>query len=341
MRTFIVRADAGGKVGFGHVVRSLSLARFIRTHHGIVSVFYSNPYPGLAGICRQNGFECIFNNALSEKEFLFRIADDAPGSVLFIDHLFPYDGEVVQKLRDRLKIVMFHNECEGMYECEYAVFPSAHLSEEVVLDPRWSGARAKLLYGPEYVIINESVVASVNQRTDAELHPYVAITTGASDPEGILTRTLGWINESEIDVPVRALCGFDYCHRSELESMRPKLKPSIVISEFDHKDLFSARLAISAFGVTTYELIYANIPVITIGGSQKSAVGGEILEARYGCSHHLGLFREATKDQLVSAIRLLWNSREAMASMRRNQRGLIDGKGLERLGEIISCCCSD
>lgn len=338
MRRFVIRADAGEKVGFGHILRSLSLAKFLRTHYGIVAVFYSNPYKKLESTYRQNGFEYILNSGLSEIEFLNKIGDDAPGSIVFIDRLFPYGRDTIQNLRDRLKIIMFQNECEGMYECDYAVFPSAHLSDQMILSPQWSRARAKFLYGPDYVIINESVIAFLNQQRGAKPRPYIAITTGASDPEGILVRTLEWINESEIDVPVKALYGFDFCHRSELEFMFPKLKPSIEVREFNYDDLFSARLAISAFGVTTYELVYANIPVITIGHVQKNALGSEILQKRYGCNYHLGLFREVTREQLISAIQVLWNHEEKLAVIKRNQQGLIDGKGLERLGQIISCC---
>ena len=338
MHRFIIRVDAGEKIGFGHVIRSLSLARFLRTHYGIAAVFYSNPYTKLESIYRQNGFEYIFNNGLSEIEFLHKIGDDAPGSIVFIDRLFPYGRDAIRNLRDRLKIIMFQNECEGMYECDYAIFPSAHLSDEMILNPQWSRAQVKFLYGPDYVIINESVLAFLNQQRGAKPHPYIAITTGASDPEGILIRTLEWINESEIEVPIKALYGFDFCHRSELESMLPKLKPSIEVREFNYDDLFSSRLAISAFGVTTYELVYANIPVITLGHIQKNAHGSEILQKRYGCNYHLGLFREVTREQLVSAIQLLWNNEEKTAAIKRNQQGLIDGKGLERLGRIISCC---
>jgi hypothetical protein len=83
-------------------------------------------------------------------------------------------------------------------------------------------------------------------------------------------------------------------------------------------------------------LVYANIPVITVGHIERNDLAGEWLQRRYACSHHLGLFRNVTADQLISAIQLIWNDEAKLAEMRSMQRGLIDGRGLDRIGAIIS-----
>lgn len=331
-----IRADAGEKNGFGHVVRSLALARHLREQCKIDSIFYSNPYQKLEAIYKRNGFEYVFNEGFSETEFLQRIAQGSLGSVLFIDKLFPYSRATISSLRDDLKIIMFHNECAGMYECDCVVFPAAHLSDRVIIDPRWSESQAHLFYGPDYVIINDAVISMLNKKPNIKVSPYIAITTGASDPKGILIRVLEWINKSTLEMPVKALYGFDFCHKPELDALLPKLRSNIEVKKFNYDDLFSARLAVSAFGVTTYELIYANIPVITIGHIRKNAIGSRILQERYECNYHLGLFEEVTETQLVSTIRELWNGEKKLAAIKKNQAGLIDEKGLYRLGQIIS-----
>lgn len=333
-----IRADAGGKTGFGHIVRSLALARYLRDQYRIETIFYSNPYGKLGVIYKQNGFEYVFNQGFSEVDFLRRIAQDPSSLVLFIDKLFPYGRNAIGSLRDDLKIVMFHNECAGMYECDCVVFPSAHLSNEVILDPRWSESRAQLFYGPDYVIINESVISIMDQEPNGKADPYIAVTTGASDPKGMMLRIIEWVNKSELEMPVKALYGFDFCHKPDLDVLSPELRSNIEIKKFNYSDLFSARLAIAAFGVTTYELIYANVPVITIGHIRKNAIGSKALQERYGCNYHLGLFEEVTETRLISAIWTLWNEDEKLTTIKRNQKGLIDGKGLDRLGQIISSC---
>jgi len=322
VRKFVIRVDAGERVGFGHAMRSLELAKLLRNRHGIDATFYSNPYEKLEAMYRRVGFGYILNNDLSEIEFLHTIPS---GSVIFIDAWFPYSKEDICGLNSNHKIIMFHNECEGTHGCDYAIFPSAHLSDNIIGDSRWG--KTKFLYGPEYVIISEQVSSWQGK---AGFH--IAITTGASDPNGLMINILNWISESNIETPIRALYGFDFQYMAELESMLPGLKSNIEVKEFNYDDLLSSRLVVTAFGVTAYELIYANIPIITIGHNRKNTIGSEVLQNRHGCNYHL---REFSREKLLFTIQFLWNDNEKMAAMKRNQVGLIDGKGLGRLGHII------
>ena len=340
MRKLLIRADAGGNLGFGHVSRCLSLAESVRAHYGIWIVFYSNPYAKLEEIYRKHGFEYVSNEDLSEAELLRKMGNDAPGSTILIDVQFPYGRDDIRSLGTGVKTVMLGNLCDGMRECDYVIFPSAHLGDQEILDLRKYDNRSKFLHGLDYVIINQSIMTFLDRREDSIPRPHIAITTGASDPEGILIRVLRWMNESDLDIPVKALYGFDFCHKAELASMLPKLRPNIEVKRFNYDDLFSSRLALSAFGVVTYELIYAGIPVITVGHATPNDLGGKALQGRYRCNHHLGLFREVSREQLVSCVRDLWGQEEGLAVMRRNQAGLIDGGGLERIGRIIYSCCS-
>jgi len=341
MRRLIIRADAGESVGFGHVVRSLSLAEFLRENYGIRITFYSNPYTKLKKMCGQHGFECVFNDGLSEAEFLRKIGSDDPESVVLIDNRFPYSSDDIHGLGSAVRTIMLGNACDGMHECDYTIFPSGHLDGHAVLEMEQSRGRARLLYGLDYVIIGRSVIDSRNRRRDVGSLAYVAIVAGASDPVGILTQTLRLVNESDLDIPVKALYGFDFCHRAELESLLPELRPGIEAKAFNYDDLFSSRLALSAFGITTYELIYAGIPVVTVGHIRANDLGGRVLQRRYGCNHHLGLFQEVGGEQLISCIQDLWDREDGLAAMRQKQAGLIDGRGLERIGQIVYSCCSD
>ena len=341
MRDLVIRVDAGGRTGFGHAMRSLSLAEFLREHFGIATTFYSNPYAKLEGMFGQHGFGYVLNDGLSEIDFLRKARDDAPGSTILIDRLFPYSGNDIKGLGGDTKTIMLGNECEGMHECDYAVFPSAHLSAQAILELQQSVGHARFFFGPDYVILNQSAIAFLDRREDATQHSHIAVTTGASDPEGVLIWALQRMNDGGLDIPVKALYGFDFCHKAELMSMRQGLRSNIEVRKFNYGDLFSSRLALSAFGTVTYELIYAGIPVITVGHATPNDLGGEALQGRYGCNRHLGLFREVNRERLVSCIRDLWNWEEGLAAMRQKQAGLIDGRGLERMGRIVYSCCSD
>lgn len=341
MKKLIFRVDAGNEVGFGHAMRCLSLAKRLMFSYGVNVLFYSTPNDNLERLYKEQGIQYVFNSGLDEIGFLEKIRDENPKSVVFIDKLYAYTTETIRNLKHDLKIIMFHNECEGMFEGDFAIFPSAHLNDEIIADHRWKNSSAKFLYGPKYIIINDECIKLVKQSIQPSIQPHFAISTGASDPEGILIKVIEWINESDFNAEVKALYGFDFYHRDALHTLIPKLKPTIEIKEFNYADLLSADLAVSAVGVTTYELIFAHIPVITIGHIEKNSIAGEILQRRYGCNFHLGIFKDVKREQFISAIRYLWNSEKSLLEIRKKQKNLIDGAGIRRVAEIIYNCCSN
>jgi len=340
MKKIVLRVDAGQHYGFGHAIRSISLARHLRDSFGIQPVFFSRYHDKLEKLYQENKFNYIFSNVSSEEEILNAIKESYSGDVLFIDKLYPFSRRSIRNLRDRLKIIMFHNECDGMYESDYAIFPSAHLSPELVENSQWMYANAKLLHGPDYILINDKVIQFLSQAVPTDPAPSIAITTGANDPKGILIQLLKWLNESDVNFKVNALVGFDFSGWNELKEMMPALKQTIRVNKYNLKDLFSSTIVISTFGVTTYELIYAGIPVATIGHIKKNAMGGEILQKRYGCNYHLGLFKELSKSQFISMIEDLWKNKKLLSEIKKNQNNMIDGKGIQRIGHIVSDLCT-
>lgn len=320
------------------MIRCLSLARQLKDVHQIETCFYSRPYHQLEALYQENDVNYEFEGRLSEVDFLSRIARASENGLLFLDQLFPYPIDTIRRLKEHLKIIMFHNECEGMFYCNYAVFPSAHLRSEIINDPRWGSSPASLLYGPEYVIINQVVQETLRGVTSKAAKPFISITTGASDPNGVLLQLLKWINVSEIDIPVKALIGRDFLHEKKLKGIAPEINNNIELKRFNYGDLLTSRLAISTFGVTTYELIYANIPVISLGHARKNAQGSKILADRYGCVVDLGYREEIKAEDFLDTVRGLWNSPGRLSKLKASQEGLIDGRGLDRLGKLISNC---
>lgn len=341
MKTLVFRVDAGNEIGFGHAVRCISLAKHLIFTYGIKVVFYSSPNDNLEKLYRQQGVRHIFYGGLNENQFLEKIREENPDSVLFIDKLYAYTAETIRGLKSDLKIIMFHNECDGMFESDFAIFPSAHLDDEIIQDRRWKDSPVKFLYGPNYIVINEQYVKLVRENTGVNTQPYLAITTGASDPQGLLITIIKWINQSDLDISVKALYGFDFYQKDILDGLLPKLKQTIKVVKFNYKDLLSSYLVVSAVGVTTYELIFANIPVITIGHIKKNADAGEILQRRYGCNYHLGMLEDTSRDKFISDIKCLWNDKEALCKIREKQEDLIDGEGINRVAKVIYACCAN
>ena len=341
MRKFLARVDAGQQFGFGHALRCLSLARWLRSRYGICTTFCSNPYDKFEQVMKEDGFDFILNQGPSECDFLHQVAQQNPDSVLLVDKLYSYDGGTIRALRDKLRIVMLHNECDGMFESDFAIFPSAHLSDAVINDPRWDESPAEFRHGPEWVLIGQQTVDFVSDRKQEKdaPPPFIVLTTGASDPQGVLVQLLRWVAEAGLDAPIKALFGFDFAHHGALSKLATEQAHSFEIKAFNHKDLLSSRLAVCTFGVTAYELIYANVPVLTVGHIPKNAQGSKRLQQRYGCNIDLGLVSALTGRRFSETLTHYWNSVDELEIIRRKQAAMIDGGAVSRIGNIIHDLC--
>lgn len=335
MADFLVRVNGGGKTGFGHVNRMLSLARYLFLQHKVDTFFLIDPYPGLREMFTRHGFRCVENEGLVEEAFLERALTVHSPVVLLIDRLFPYESSFIRSLRERVKVILFQNECPGMFEADWSIFPAAHLDDSLINDPRWEKGTATFLHGPDYVVINEEVRLLPGLAEIAASSGHLAIATGASDPEGVLLRLAQWL-DSEGDIPVRALIGFDFCRRDELEALRGRLGPTVQLVPFNVHDLVTAQVAIAAFGVTVYELLYAGVPLLTLGHAERNAKASRTLQDRYRCNVDMGLFADLQREDFLRAVRLMWEDADGRRAMRERQLRLLDGKGLERVAAIVA-----
>jgi spore coat polysaccharide biosynthesis predicted glycosyltransferase SpsG len=94
-------------------------------------------------------------------------------------------------------------------------------------------------------------------------------------------------------------------------------------------------MAISTFGISTYELMYLGIPVISVSHAQINAEGSYMLAKRYNAHIDLGLIDSLSKESLEHAI-LQLTSKPALREYYSNiGKKLVDGKGVERVASII------
>lgn len=339
MKKLLVRLDAGDANGYGHAMRCISLARKLKKNYGIETSFCHREQRKLHDLVSRNGFQQWIIGEVEEEDALRSIAERFSGNVLLIDKLHPYGADIVRTIRRSLSVVMLHNECDGMYESDYAIFPSAHTNDKIVNNPKWKCARAELLHGPDYILINDEVVSYAPSHGEGAKRPRLVITTGANDPKNMLTTLVEWIDKSDIRFEVVGLVGFDHIFKDELQQIGPSLRNNISLRPFNLQDLFSARLVIAAFGVTVYECIYANVPLLTVGHIPKNAEGSATLQKRYGCNHDLGLFEQMKRDTFIPVLDRIWRDEVCISQMKKAQEKMIDGRGSDRIADVLFRLC--
>jgi spore coat polysaccharide biosynthesis predicted glycosyltransferase SpsG len=93
-------------------------------------------------------------------------------------------------------------------------------------------------------------------------------------------------------------------------------------------------LAISAGGMTSYELAYMGVPAILLPATAFQAPVSAGL-ARHGAAINLGLADEFPLEGFLEAVRVLDASAEKRQEMIRIGQALFDGRGAERVGEAM------
>jgi spore coat polysaccharide biosynthesis predicted glycosyltransferase SpsG len=334
-KELLIRFDANNQIGIGHAVRCIEIAKYIKENSKLkVIVCTSRNNLMLQELSDAKVTDNIlFDNHTTEEEFIEFISSVYPNSILMIDKLYNYSRNFIKGISTKVKVIMFHNDCEGMLDSHTVIFPIAHLSTE--LKKKIINVNPLNFYeGFEYVVINEYVKKYPSHQILN--NPYMVVTTGGSDPKNMIFTITQWLEKCDIDVNVVILCGAYYKKKESLvhyiQNMSSKVK--ISVKPFNYGCLFEAELAISAFGVTPYELIFRHIPVITFGHTVKAAKGSDALEKKTGANISLGMFDKINQKDFCQCVEKAWEERNLKNDYIRKKE-YIDGNGIERIANII------
>lgn len=335
----LIRLDADRKIGMGHFTRSLSIANQIRKIKGneIDIIFLTSEDEFTKKELTNLHFTYFLKKENeSEETFLYKAVTELNAKVLFIDKSYPYQSKLIKEIKKILTVIMFHNICEGSYHADIFILPTIHSPEKFLTDPRWKKNGVRFYHGNKYIVINEQIL-TLNKKTDIDSgSTRVVITTGGSDPKGILIRLLNWLSISDLsNLKITALQGQLFTHTKELNALRSKLPEHIIIKKYDPNLLPGNNLAICTFGLSTYEMLYIGVPVLSIGHQASNALASKILEDRYRAVVDLGCIDDLSKEKFISTLYILLNNKRKLAELSQTGMRLLDGKGAYRVAKLI------
>ena len=331
----VFRCDASSDIGLGHLIRCLALAKELQKHKNII---FASVEDSTNSYIKNNNFKIFFKErGETEEAFLERINTILKPDIFVIDKKYSYSAECLKDLKlNKTKIVMLDNICEGLSASDEIIFPNAHLDKNLLKKYLSQEQIECVKRGPEYVILRDEILELKSQvKHDLHTPPNIVVTTGGTDPEGVLLKIIPWLKEMDLKANILILVGQGFKFQKGLEHLTGNLPDNFQIVPYSLQELIKGDIIICTFGVSIYEIIYLQIPTICISHSRENAYGARILKERYRVIEGRGYVKDMNPQSLDVAITRLLTDKVYYMDMVERCDDLIDGNGAKRVGQII------
>jgi UDP-2,4-diacetamido-2,4,6-trideoxy-beta-L-altropyranose hydrolase len=333
-RPLILRCDADGSIGTGHVMRCWALAQAWQDAGGSTVFVIATCPPTLQARLSSSG--CA----------LFRIAG-TPGSSV--------DAAATVRRARQLNAdwVVVDGDCFQSHFLEHIRSAGVRLlliddfadrerfPADLILNPnfcadaevyRKAGSPAAVLTGPRYALLRREFQGT-RERQPGEKGNRVLITPGGSDPDNLTLRIATALGKC-VDLQLTVVAGAEYPHPEELQQLQ-SANLKVVVDAHDMAELMKrADLAIIAAGGTLWEMLSMGCVVLSYS---RNTVQRRVIRslADEGVVVEMGDTSQFDPNHLVSAVRHLAESSSARERMARLGRALVDGRGASRVVQAL------
>ena len=335
----IIRCDAYGAIGLGHVVRCLVLARALRRAGDQVFFALRESQPGVL-LVEQDSFAYENGARLPDDpggaSWLLQLARERQAEVVILDIRDDLPSACLEELKKRsVLIVTLDDPSERRLLADLAFYPP--VPQVRMMD--WRSFQGELHAGWEWVLLQERFRNLPPRQERPNDTPRLLLTFGGSDPAGLSLFALDLLEEIACPFEPCLVLGKAFCHG---EALAKKLAHSCRDYRVlrDVQDMAAvmaeADLALAAGGGTGYELAVMGVPAMHIALTEDHLLACSELE-KAGMAICLGMWPAIQEQTLqVRKIVEMWLA-DAQKRAAAGQRGrtLLDGYGSERIAQAI------
>jgi spore coat polysaccharide biosynthesis predicted glycosyltransferase SpsG len=255
--------------------------------------------------------------------------------VVCVDHN-QWTSECFDSLKsdNRVILMSFDDGLKRHYSSDYLVNPNLD-ADKIAYS---AGDSCEKLLGPKYTMIREEVHTLRQHPTErmAENFQFL-ISLGAADKWGYAIRAIEAVRKSNVKFETHVVVNAEWPH---LETAKRIIgnHPRVHLYEdpsFYPQLLARSDLALVAAGMTTYELAYLGVPMLTVALNPEQQTIGQAWASR-GIAEHLGT-AEILSVELVLDRLAYWMERDQELEDRGiKAQKIIDGRGKFRVLERVS-----
>ncbi len=331
----IIRADADGRIGTGHVMRCLALAQAWRERGGEVVFLHAAVLPALAGRLVEAGCHSelltVEAGSAADAEATSRRALELGARWIVGDgYAFGPDWQAGVRARGARLLLLDDYGHSGHYHADVVLNQNAGAGAELYAR---RDAHTRLLLGPCYALLRREFVEFPPRAPFAPGRSLrLLVTLGGADPDdatGVVIEALAGVEGIEGVV----VAGAGNPRLPELRARIAELGAAWTLAS-DVRDMPGlmawADAAISASGSTVWELARAGLPAaLVVTADNQLGIAKTLAEA--GAALPLGRHPGLDAVALRSALAPWLADARARDGMAARLAGLVDGRGARRV----------
>lgn len=294
-KKIVLKFKASSEIGIGHLSRMITLASFLQEdNREVICAVNDDEY--IKKRLEKESLEFIASD-VSDEEFIDLIIKEINPDTLVIDEKKNYSIKKLVKWKSYAHLIAIDHISTTYKEFQKIIIPNAHFNMS-----RYN-FQSNIYYGWEWVLISKEVLKLKPKQNLPQKIDSIVVTTGGSDPYGILFIILELIKNIKKNVFI--LIGDKFKYKDRLYSL--KLPKNFKFQKFKPCHLLKGDIAITTFGVSVYEFIYLNIPVYCISHNLYDEKNADVLEEKCHLVKNLGYFKKINKFNNINLLESLDN----------------------------------
>ena len=329
---FLFRVDAGENIGLGHFYRSVSLAQnLVRYGHevyfiSIKSKFWINTNLNF-------DFKSFYLESTNEIDLI--ITHEI--NILYVDGQIIYSPKYILEIKKHCKVIFFQNLTKSRIYADIFISPSIY--HDYLFFSKFSNF-TKIYYGLEYFIFNSKVFDLLNNKNNRVNKNKIGIIAGGSDPKNCLFKIFKLINFAMYpDHTFTFYYGIDNIGKinkiSDFVISSKNTYNNVKLEKFDHNEINTNYIIISAFGVSTFEFLSLGKPIISFAHSLKNLNSLNIFENKTKSLLNVGLINNINSEVLNQYIKKLLFESKFNLKLRSKAIKTINFEGIENVTKIL------
>lgn len=335
----IVRLDAGGKFGLGHLSRCISLINEFKCSTNVFIIKTDN----------QQLVEDYINNNLN-KAFKLKIIDLSisqreeievissqytNNTLLIVDHYSAIEEYQKELYERKITWLQLDSHAKINFYANWVMHGSPGATNEMY-EPLRKNSKTKFLLGPKYCIIKEQLLSKQEERRQRLQLKKVVICFGGGDDKGATLACL-----SNLDFKLFQKVEFTVA----MSQFNPDYSKIFKLYELGYiriispndllKVMIAADLALITPGMISYESTFLGLPMLLVTIADNQEINAKAW-SETGCGLNIGSIGDIS-DNLNKSLLSFIQDVNRLPKMSQNCLNLVDGKGVSRIvNEIMN-----